>query len=566
MNNQEFAKILIEMSTLLELGQDNPFRIRAYQRAAQVIEGLTKDISNISKEELLKIAGIGKGIAFKVEEYLKTHQLQEYETLKDKFPKGLLEVMTLPGLGPKRAKILFDKLGIDHPSKLKKAAQTGQLKELAGFGEKLEQSILSGFSFAIEAEKRMLNWKAKRIAQEIIKQLKSQDIKNIIPAGSLRRGKETVGDLDILCIAEGRTNVMNRFTHMPNVTRILAAGETKASVFLSEGIQCDLRVVSPESFGAALMYFTGSKEHNVALRELVQKKGLTINEYGLYKKSKSASKKPVAGRTEEEIYNKLGMDYIPPELRENRGEIQAALKHRLPKLIEEKDIRGDFHNHTDLSDGTNTLEEMVEAAKLKGWEWVAIGDHSASLKIANGLSIERLNRKMRKIHEMNKKNKKFHILTASEVDILSDGEMDYPDTILKEIDFVVGSIHSGFKQPEEKTTSRVLKAMENPHVDCIGHLSGRIINRRPPYAINTEKILEGARRTGTALEINGQPDRQDMTDLIAKAARDKGIKMATNSDAHSSEQFDYVSSAVTIARRAWLEKKTYYQLYELSRN
>jgi len=363
------------------------------------------------------------------------------------------------------------------------------------------------------------------------------------------------GDIDILCVARQKTNVISRFTHLPNVTRILAAGETKASVQLISGIQCDLRVIPPESFGAALLYFTGSKEHNVALRELALKKGLTLNEYGIFNKSSRSRQKPLAGKTEEEMYRRLGLDYIPPELRENRGEIDAARKHKLPHLVKEKDICGDFHNHTDMSDGKDSLEEMVEAAYAKGWEWVAIADHSPSLKIANGLSIDRLRSKMKKIKELNKRYKNFYVYIASEVDILSDGRMDYPDNVLKEIDFVVGSIHSGFRQTEEKITERILKAMGNPYVDCIGHLTGRLLNRRPAYAINTEQILAGARRTGTILEINGQPDRQDLTDLTANAARQKNITFATNTDAHSKSQFDYMKIAVTIARRAWLEKK-----------
>jgi DNA polymerase (family X) len=494
MINSAFAALLSEMATLLELKQDNVFRIRAYQRAAHVIAGLASDVAAMPRQELLQISGIGQGIAGLAEEFAKTGRVKEHEALRKKFPAGLLALLQVPCLGPKRARLLFDKLKIDSPAKLKIAATAGRLRDLEGFGAKTEENILKGLSYA-DSGKRMLYWEARILADSLLEQLRgAQGVIDVQPAGSLRRGKETVGDLDLLCSSHRPKEVIARFTKLPAVVRVLAAGHTKASVILNSGTQCDLRVVEPSSYGAALQYFTGSKEHNVALRERALRMGYTINEYGLYRLSDRSQAKPLAGRTEEEIYRKLGLQYIPPELRENRGEIQAAEKKKLPRLIEEKDIKGCFHNHTTESDGSDDLEDMVAAAAKRGWEWYAVADHSPSLKIASGLEPERLRRKMEKVRAMNKKGG-LRVLCSSEVDILVDGRMDYEDELLKKLDVVVGSIHSGFKQTEEQLTGRLLKAMENPHVDCIGHLTGRLLGKRDAYALNLDKVIDGAART-----------------------------------------------------------------------
>ncbi|HRY29560.1 MAG TPA: DNA polymerase/3'-5' exonuclease PolX [Elusimicrobiota bacterium] len=569
MLNKSFTDLLNEMAVLLELNQDNVFRIRAYQTAAQAVAALTSDIASLTREQLLEVSGIGKGIADKIEEFVKTGHVKEHDDLKEKFPAGLLDLLNVSGLGPKRARLLYDELKIDSFDKLKKAAAAGRLQKIPGFGEKIEQNILKGLHLAEQARSRMLLWEARRLVNDVLLQLRGvPGLLEIEPAGSLRRGKETVGDLDILCASRNPDALIERFTHLPSVERVLAAGATKSSVLLSGGVQCDLRVVAAGSFGAALQYFTGSKEHNVALRERALRMGYTVNEYGLYRVSDKKQAKPVAGKTEQDIYKKLGLSFIPPELRENRGEIAAAEKNRLPELLEESDVKGCFHNHTDLSDGTSSLEDMADAAEKKGWEWYAVGDHSQSLKVAGGMAPAAVRKKIEKIRALNKKRRVCRLLSASEVDILADGRMDYADDLLAEIDVVTGSIHSGFHQSEEQITGRLVKAMENPHVDCIAHLSGRLLGRREPYAFNTDKVLQVAERTGTALEINGQPDRQDLTDINALAAKKRGIPMAVSTDAHSTEQLNYMSIAVTVARRAWLEKsdilntKTYPELLE----
>jgi DNA polymerase (family X) len=553
--NKPLAELISEMAALLELKQDNPFRIRAYQNAAMAIQSFPEDLGKMSREDILKIAGIGQGIADKIQEFAKTGKVKEHQQLRKQFPEGLLNILQVPGLGPKRARLLFDRLKIDSPTKLKQAAMQGKLRALAGFGEKIEENILKGLAFTQESVKRTLLWEARALMGEIQSGLRdTPGLLEMAPAGSLRRGKETVGDLDVLCTSKNPGAVIERFTKMPVVQRVLAAGKTKSSVLLKNNMQCDLRVVPPESFGAALQYFTGSKEHNVALRERALRMGYTINEYGLFRLSDREQKKPLAGKTEEEIYRKLGLEFIPPELRENRGEIEAAAAKKLPRLVEEKDIKGCFHNHTDESDGAHDLETMVRAARDKGWEWYAVADHSPSLKIAGGLEPARLRKKMAQIKSLGKKVPGLQILCSSEVDILSDGRMDYDDDILKQLDVVVGSVHSGFKQTEEQITGRLLKAMENPHVDCIGHLTGRLIGRREAYALNVEKIIAAAANTGTALEINGQPDRQDMSDVYARSAKSKGAPLAVNTDAHSKEELGFMSVAVTVARRGWVEK------------
>jgi DNA polymerase (family 10) len=555
MLNRPFAALITEMAVLLELNQENVFKIRAYQKAVPIIEGFPKDIAQTSREELLEIPGIGRGLVEKIEEYVKSGKVKEHQDLRKKFPEGLLALLKVPGLGPKRARLLFDTLKIDSPAKLKAAAATGKLRDLPGFGEKTELNVLKGITFAETASNRLLLWEARKLMAEILDGLRGlPGLAALEPAGSLRRGRDTVGDLDVLCCAKKADAVMDRFTRLPGVERILAAGPTKSTVLFRSGVQCDLRVVDPSCFGAALQYFTGSKDHNVALRERAQRMGYTINEYGLFREPYKKGAKPLAAKTEEEIYAKLGLDWIPPELRENRGEILAAERRSLPKLVEEKDIKGCFHNHTDASDGDDDLATMVAAARAKGWEWFASGDHSPSLTIAKGLDTARLRRKMEQVRKLDKKSKDMRVLCSSEVDILNEGRMDYNDDVLKELDVVVGSIHSGFKQTEEQITSRLLHAMENTHVDCIGHLTGRLLNRREPYAVDVDRILQAAARTGTALEINGQPDRQDLSDAHALAAHKLRAPIAVNTDAHATAQLDYMSVAVTVARRAWLTK------------
>ena len=401
----------------------------------------------------------------------------------------------------------------------------------------------------------MIYWEARTLMNELLGILRgAPGVSEISPAGSLRRGRETVGDLDILCAGTG-TGAISMFTRLPQVERVLAAGDTKASVLLKAGIQCDLRVVPPASFGAALQYFTGSKDHNVVLREHAQKMGLTINEYGVFRVSDKEQKKSLAGKTEEEVYAKLGLAWVPPELRENRGELEAAAKNRLPRLVEFSDIRGDFHNHSSHSDGRNSLEEMARAAKDQGWEWTALGDHSQSLKVANGLSVDRLRASFKELTEVQAKVKGIRLLRSMEVDILKDGRLDYPDEVLEEIGVVIGSVHSSFGMPEPEMTARIRRAAKNPHLDIVGHLTGRLLSRREAYAVDAEAVLAETRGAGAAIEVNGQPERQDLTDVTARRAQEVGTKLAVSTDAHSANQFEYMKLAVLIARRAWLRKE-----------
>jgi DNA polymerase (family 10) len=384
---------------------------------------------------------------------------------------------------------------------------------------------------------------------------KAPYIKNTTMAGSARRWRETVGDLDFLCTSDQPEKAIAHFLSLPDKMKVLAEGDTKASLVLKNGMQCDFRVVPKESFGAALLYFTGSKEHNVRLRELAQAKGLTLNEYGLYKVSDKEKKKPVASKTEDDIYHALGLPFIPPELREDRGEIEAGLKKKLPTLVSEEDVRGDFHNHTNETDGAHTLEQMVEAARSRGWAWFFSADHSPSLTITNGLNVPRLRKKIERIRALNSRSKDIKIYSGSEVDILADGKMDYTDDVLEELDCVVASVHSRFNQDEDVMTARIVKALENPHVDILGHWSGRLINRRKSYAMNHETILQKARETQTAIEINGQPDRQELSDVYVKRAVELGIPLAVTTDAHATKELDHMTLAVHIARRGWAEPK-----------
>jgi len=564
MKNKEVAQLLYEIAELLSLSEENPFRIRAYERAAQVIEALPQPIEEISKKnELCKIPGIGEGIAEKIKEYLTTGRLKYAEDLKKKIPAGLLEIMSISGMGPKKAKIVYEKLRITSIQKLEKAAKEHQLAELPGFGGKTEENILKGIELQQQSSGRVLLFPALITAKTIIESLaKLPQVKQIAYAGSLRRGKETIRDIDILCTATKSKPVMDAFVHLPLVKEKLAQGETKSTVILEGGIQCDLRVVEPQCFGAALLYFTGSKEHNIALRTLANKKGYTINEYGLFKLKHGMNRngsyqedKPLAGLTENEVYEKLGLQFIPPELRENRGEIEIALKGKIPSLVEEKDIRGDLHVHSKYSDGNATIEQIAEEAKRKDWGWVTISDHSQSLKIAGGTPVKEVYKKIEEIRKYNAKNKNFRILASMEVDIRDDGSLDYADELLKELDFVIAAIHTGFKQSEEKITERILTAMKNKYVHMLAHPTGRLLGKREPYAVNMGKVLEGAKKTHTAIEINAFPERLDLYDIYCKKAKEMGIMLGIGTDAHTLEQLDYLNLGVTVARRGWLEKK-----------
>lgn len=557
MRNKEIAEQLYLIAQLLSLTDENPFKIRAYEKAAQVIESLPQAIEEIAKDfdKLSSIPGVGKSIAEKIIEYLNTGKIQRLEELKAKFPEGVFEMLKIPGLGPKRVRLLYEKLDIRDIKTLKEYVQKHMLKTLPGFGEKVEKNILEGIQLLSASEQRILLFDAMKIVDEIISELKkNKDIINIDPCGSLRRKKETIGDIDILCcVTPGKEKeVVEKFTKISSVKKVLACGDTKGSIIMSSNIQVDLRVVPKGVYGAALQYFTGSKQHNIHLREIANKKQLTLSEYGVFKIDKKD--KPIASKTEQEVYKVLGLDYIEPELREDRGEIEAALQGKLPKLLELKDIKGDTHVHSKYSDGANSVKEIVEYAQKLGYEWIIVCDHSQSLKVARGVEIKDLYKKIDEIRNLNK-NSKVKILCGQEVDILSDGKLDYPDEVLKELDFVIAAIHTGFKQSEEQITERIMRAIENKYVHSISHPTGRLLNKRAAYSVALPQIIEYAAKSGVMLEINAFPERLDLDDINAKYAKEKGVLLSIGTDAHHISQMDYMILGVYVARRSWLEKK-----------
>lgn len=557
MENTEFAKIFWDLALLLELNEDNPFKIRAYQRAAQFIENYSGSIEKIYKDggikALQKLPGIGLHIAEKIEEYKKTKKVSAREKLLKKFPPKFLALLSVQGMGPKTAILLRKKLKIDSVEKLGKAARVGKLKGLPGLGEKKEQNILRGIEIKEKSKGRFLLSEAASYAQDLVEWLKKiSACEKILPAGSLRRGAETVGDLDVLVAAQSSAaaKIMNHFVKFKEVKEVLAKGETKSSVVLKNGMQADLRVVPSSSFGAAAHYFTGSKQHNIHIRQLGQKKGLKVNEYGIYK-----GKKQIAGATEEEMFKTFGLDYIPPELRENRGEWEAAKKHKLPKLIELKDIKGDLHIHSPASDGTASIEKLAETAKELGYEYIAITDHTVSTRVAGGLTAKEMLKNLEKIDKANAKIKGITILKGAEVDILPDGSLDYPDEVLKEMDVVLAAIHSRFKMPETEMTKRICKALQNKYVDILTHPTGRLIGERAAYAVNMEKVLKIAAASGKIVELNANPHRLDLTDAYCIKAKELGVKIAICTDAHSADNLYLMYFGVLTARRGWLEKK-----------
>jgi len=553
MKNQEIAKIFNDIADLLEIKGENPFRIRAYRRAAQNIEGLAKDVKEIAKDELLKVPGIGQDLAGKVEEYVKTGRLQFYEDLKKEVPASLSTLLSVPSLGPKTAKLLLEKLNIKDLETLEKFAREHRLIGLPGIKEKTEENILKGIEMLKRGLERKPLGKVLPVANDILDHLRNKaPVKELIVAGSIRRWKETIKDIDILATSENPKEVMKTFVHLPYVREILMQGPTKSSVIIQEGLQVDLRVVEEESFGAALAYFTGSKAHNIRLREMAVKAGLKINEYGIFSEKDD---KRLGGEKEEDVYDILGLPYIPPELREDTGEIEAALSGKLPKLLEPEDIKGDLHVHTKWSDGSHDFEELIVEARKRGYQYIAITDHSKGLNIARGLTEERLLEEKRQIDALNKKLKGFKLLAGIEVDVRSNGKLDLPDDALKKLDIVVASIHSGFKQKREQLTKRLISAMKNPYVSVIAHPTGRLIGERDPYDIDINAILKAAKETGTAIEINAYPLRLDLNDVHARMAKENGVSLAISTDAHAIGDFDYMAYGVSIARRGWLEKK-----------
>lgn len=557
MKNKEVARLLDSIADLLEIKGENTFRVGAYRSAARHIEGLSEDIAQIASAGALRsIPGVGESLVARITEYLETGRSQHLEDLKAMFPEGLIELLQIPGLGPKKTKLVYEKLGVNGIEDLEQALREHKLRDLPGMGEKTEQNIQKELERWRSRTRRHLLGDALSLAEEIAAALRScPAAQRVEPGGSIRRRKETIGDVDILAASDHPDEVIACFDGLPLVKEVIARGSTKSSVLTRQDIQVDLRVVKPESFGAALQYFTGSKEHNVRLRELAQKRGLKINEYGVFDERTGER---IGGENEEDIYRIVGLAYIPPEMREDRGEIEAAEKWASegisPVLVETSDVRGDLHVHTNWSDGLNTLEEMAAAAIARGYDYIAICDHSKSLGVAHGLSPERVLEQRTLIDEANARLAPFRILAGIELDIRADGTLDYEDELLGQFDIVTASVHSGMGQPRDKITERIISALRNPHVYIFNHPTGRIIGRREPYDVDLERVFATAAELGVAMEINAAPDRLDLNDLAARRAKEYGIRIAINTDAHAAWHMDFMRYGVATARRAWLEK------------
>ncbi len=555
MQNSDIAHLFNEIADLLEIKAENPFRVRAYRRAAESLEALREDVAAIAaRGELEKIQGIGKDLATKIKDVLDTGRVQYLEDLRQEIPAGVVELMGVHGVGPRMAKLLFDRAGVDSVEKLETLARAGKLAGLPGIQAKTEQNILKGIAVWRAGRERMPLGRALALAEAIVSSLKVlPGVSRIETAGSLRRMRETVKDIDILVTARDSGPVMDAFVGLPLVAEVLAHGETKASVRLREGMQADLRVVEPQAFGAALQYFTGSKAHNIRVRELAVRQGLKLSEYGVFR---DPGERRVAGTSEEEVYAALGLPWIPPELREDTGEVEAAQAHRLPALVETGDIRGDLHCHTNWSDGRLAPEELVRAAQARGYDYIAITDHSRSSAVANGLDERRLEEQARVIAALRRRVKGITILHGSEVDVRPDGTLDFPDDVLARLDVVVVSVHSRFSQDERAMTDRILRALKRPSVRILGHATGRLLGERDPYPVDLEAVFAAAREAGVGVEINASPQRLDVSDRHARRARELGLMLAINTDAHAEAHLDNMRLGVGVARRAWLGPDT----------
>lgn len=549
-HNADIAAIFEEIAELLEIQGDNPFRVRAYRNAARNVGEFGRDLAALLRkgQELPKIPGIGEDLGRKIHEIVDTGKCSVLERLHKALPATVTELLKIPGLGPKRVKALYDELHIKDLRTLKAAAEKGRIQRLAGFGEKTEQRILHALQAQTDQAKRFKRPVAAQYAEALAAELRRVGgVVQVQIAGSYRRCRETVGDLDIVVTTPSSTAVMKRFIGYDEVSQVLAQGETRATVILKSGLQVDLRVVPPESYGAALAYFTGAKAHNIALRKRAQERKLKLNEYGVFRGDEH-----IAGETEESVYTALGLPWIPPELREDRGELEWAAHTRLPDLVDRGDLRGDLHSHTKASDGHASLEEMAEAAKAHGLSYLAVTEHSQRLGMAHGLTAERLLKQMDQIDRLNEKLDGITLLKGIEVDILDDGALDLPDEVLAQLDLVVGAVHSRFDLPRAKQTQRLLKAMDHPHFSLLAHPAGRDLDKRPPMAADWLQIIRHARDRGCFLELNSQPDRLDLTDTWCRVAKEEGVLVAIDSDAHSAADLDNLGWGVDQARRGWL--------------
>ena len=570
LNNRDVAQVFYDIADILEILGENRFKVIAYRNAARAIELLSQDVNRVYQEGGVKaleaLPGIGESIAQKIAELLETGRLGYYEELKAQVPSGVIEMMHVPDVGPKTAKRLWDELGITSVEELEQAAREGKIRQLKGFGAKSEQRILKGIELMRgRQEGRLPIGMARPLALEVVDALREalpeELLQRLEIAGSLRRWKETIGDVDILVVSPEAARVMETFRTLPMVVDVLVSGERKTSVVLPSGLQVDLRVFKAKHWGAALQYFTGSKPHNVALRELALRQGWSLNEYGL-----TATHHPELPdgterffQSEEALYNFLGLEWIPPELRENRGEIEAAQEGRLPKLIRLQDIRGELHGHSTWSDGRATIAEMAEAARARGYSYWAVTDHSVGLGVTGGLDPQAAQRQAEEIAEINRRYQEqgidFRVLQGVEVEILADGTLALPDETLAELDVVVASIHSAQRQDRETITERCLKAIHNPHVDILGHPTGRLLGKRPPTELDVERVLQACAETGTVVEINANPARLDLNDIHARRALELGCKLAINCDAHATDGMDIMEYGIATARRGWVTAK-----------
>jgi DNA polymerase (family 10) len=552
--NSDIARSLDTLADLIELEGGNPFRIRAYRNAARVVGELPRSVLAITAagEDLAELPGIGKDLAEKIEALAETGHIAVLDEMERKSPPGLLALLDVPGLGPKRVRALYDRLDIRSLADLVAAAKAGKIRDLPGFGAKTERRILQEAEKRAAVAPRIKRPVAEDVAEPLLRYLRdARGVRQAAVAGSYRRRKETVGDLDIVVAAQPHAGIIERFISYEDVAQVLARGPTRSSVVLRNGVQVDLRVVSEANYGAALMYFTGSKAHNIALRGIAAASGLKLNEYGLFEGARR-----IAAKTEQEVYRRLDLPYIEPELREDHGEIEAARRGKLPHLVTIADIRGDLHVHTSESDGHASLADMAQAAQHRGYAYLAITDHSKRVTVARGLDAKRLARQIDEIAQLNETLSNFVVLSSVEVDILENGRLDLPNEILARLDFAVGAVHSAFDLPRDKQTERLLKAMDNPHIAIVAHPTGRLIDERGGVDLDIERVLNGARERGCALEIleiNGQPDRLDLNEWHCKLAKEIGVKLVVSTDAHSIVELGFMRFAVDQARRGWLE-------------
>jgi len=551
-HNEEIAHAFDEIADLLEIEEANPFRVRAYRNAARSLRGLGQEITELvaNGEDLTRLPGIGKDLAAKIQEMIETGKVRTLNELHKEVPAGVEDLLQIPGLGPKRVKALYHSLGIKSVKQLEQALRAGRVRSLSGFGVGIERNILTVIEAHRETEKRFLRANVVPYAEALVTYLKrTRGVKDVVMAGSYRRGRETVGDLDILVTTSGKTATMERFVGYDEVEEVVSKGTTRATVILRNGLQVDLRVVAQQSFGAALYYFTGSKAHNIQVRRIGQQRGLKINEYGVFR-----GKQRIAGKTEASVFKSVGLPYIPPELRQGRGEIEAAYEKRLPKLVQRADLQGDLHCHTVATDGHAGIREMALAARQHGLKYLAITDHSQHLTIAHGLDSSRLLKQIDEIDRLNDELSGITLLKGIEVDILADGSLDLPDQVLSRLDLVIGAVHNQFHLTRDKQTERILRAMDRPCFTLLAHPSGRLLQKREAYDVDMARIIEQARARGCFLELNSQPQRLDLDEYYCRMAHDEGVMVSINSDAHAEQNFDFLQYGINQARRGWLEK------------